>query len=443
MRRVLMISPHFPPDSSAATHRVRLLAPHLPEHGWEPTVLTVDPSGYDGALDRELASMVPPQLEVVRCGAWPAAWTRRMGIGDLGLRAYTGLRRAARGLIARERFDALFITTYPTYPAMLGPSLKRRAGVPFIVDFQDPWVGAWGLTVGGGPNGARDAKSRLSRWLAAELEPRVVRAADAITAVSDGTWEQLRARHPALAVTPCVTIPLGGEPADFLWLERHPRPSPAFDAADGLFHLCHVGTLLPLAIETLRALLAAARLIRTRRPDLYARLRIHFVGSSNQRAGDAPPRAIPIARQAGIEDIVSEMAGRVEYLEALATMSQAGAILAMGSSEPHYTASRIYPALLARRPVLALYHAMSGVVDALRRTARPPSVRLVTFDERCPAATRTEAIAAELAAMIEDPAYVEGAIDAAALDRLSARAMAGRLAGVLDRAKASGPWASA
>ena len=30
MRRVLMISPHYPPDSTAATHRVRLLAPHLP-----------------------------------------------------------------------------------------------------------------------------------------------------------------------------------------------------------------------------------------------------------------------------------------------------------------------------------------------------------------------------------------------------------------------------
>ena len=51
MRRVLMISPHFPPDSTAATHRVRLLAPHLPAHGWQPTVLTVDPRDYEGRLD--------------------------------------------------------------------------------------------------------------------------------------------------------------------------------------------------------------------------------------------------------------------------------------------------------------------------------------------------------------------------------------------------------
>ena len=54
MRRVLMLSPHFPPDSSAATHRVRLLAPHLPEYGWEPIVVTAEPDGYEGPLDVEI-----------------------------------------------------------------------------------------------------------------------------------------------------------------------------------------------------------------------------------------------------------------------------------------------------------------------------------------------------------------------------------------------------
>jgi hypothetical protein len=43
MRRVLMVSPHFPPDTTAGSHRVRLLAPHLAARGWEPSVVTVDP----------------------------------------------------------------------------------------------------------------------------------------------------------------------------------------------------------------------------------------------------------------------------------------------------------------------------------------------------------------------------------------------------------------
>src|SRR5688572_16791902 len=121
-----MVSPHFPPDSSAGTHRVRLLAPHLAACGWEPTVVTVDPACYEGRLDPELAASVPASLRVVRVRAWPAAKTRRLGVGDLGLRAFTGLRRACRALLAEETFDALFITIYPAYPALLGPALKRR-----------------------------------------------------------------------------------------------------------------------------------------------------------------------------------------------------------------------------------------------------------------------------------------------------------------------------
>src|SRR5205823_1696823 len=104
-RRVLMVSPHFPPDSSAASHRVRLLAPHLEAAGWSPTVVTLESSAYEGRLDRDLEALVPPSIRIVRAGAWPAAATRRVGLGDLGLRAFTGLRHACRALLARERFD--------------------------------------------------------------------------------------------------------------------------------------------------------------------------------------------------------------------------------------------------------------------------------------------------------------------------------------------------
>src|SRR5262249_5710723 len=107
-RRVLIVSPHFPPDSSAATHRVRLLGPHLPDAGWPPTIVTVDPSGYEGRLDPDLASLVPPSMDVVRAPAWPAGLTRRIGLGDLGIRALAGLGRACRELLARQRYDVLF-----------------------------------------------------------------------------------------------------------------------------------------------------------------------------------------------------------------------------------------------------------------------------------------------------------------------------------------------
>jgi glycosyltransferase involved in cell wall biosynthesis len=185
-----MISPHFPPDSSAGTHRVRLLAPHLEAYGWRPTVLTVDEHAYEGRIDPALRALVPASLDVERIHALSPRLTRTVGIGDLGLRALPGLRRAAWKRFERDAFDAVFITIYPSYPAVLGPMIKRRFGVPFILDYQDPWVGAWGREVGGGADGAVDSRSRLTRALAERLEPRVLRMADGVTAVSERTFQE-------------------------------------------------------------------------------------------------------------------------------------------------------------------------------------------------------------------------------------------------------------
>jgi glycosyl transferase family 4 len=436
MRRVLMVSPHFPPDTNAATHRVRLLAPHLPACGWEPTVVTVDPRDYEGRLDRTLADLVPPALRVVHARAWPASMTRRLGLGDLGLRAFTSLAGTCARLLSRESFDALFITIYPAYPALLGPWLKRRFGIPFVLDYQDPWVGAWGDTVGGGPDGRPDLKSRLSRALALRLEPRVVRDADAITAVSRATYEQLHGRYPWLSQTPCADIPLGGEPADFDALRRQMRNNPWFDPKDGQVHLCYVGTLLPLGFETLRAVLDATALLGARRPELYARLRLHFFGTSNVTTPGAPGRVLPVARARGVADRVTETPGRLDYLDALAVQTQASAILLMGSSERHYTASKLYPALLSERPLLAVYHEASSVVDILRRTAGPPTARVVTYGEADRAGARVEAIYRELAALVENPQHDPATVNWESLREWSARALAGKLAALLDQVSA-------
>ena len=431
-RRLLMVSPHFPPDGSAGTHRARLLAPHLADYGWEPTVVTVDPRDYESRLDPELADMVPSTLRVIRCRAWPARWTRRVGVGDLGLRAFRGLHGACSTLLRDEPFDALFITIYPAYPAMLGPVLKKRFGVPFVLDYQDPWVGSWGRTVGGGPAGQADRKSRLSRWLAERLEPAAVRAADAITAVSTETYEAVRSRNPALARTACLTLPIGGEAADFGHVRARHRTNPYFDPSDGNVHICSVGTLLPLGLETLRAVLRALAEVRDHRPHLYERIRLHFFGTSNETRADAPARVQPVANALGVGDHVDEVAPRIAYSEAMAVQTQATALLLMGSTEPHYTASKLYPGLLAARPLVAVYHEASSVCEILRRATRPPSARLIAYDDRARAESRVDDIAAALAAVAEDPSYDARGVDLEVLAGYSAHALAGRLAKLLD-----------
>jgi hypothetical protein len=435
-----MVSPHFPPDSSAASHRVRLLAPHLPEAGWVPTVVTVEPGGYEGRLDPDLQALVPANMDVVRGAAWPARWTRRVGVGDLGLRAFAGIRRACRTLLAEQRYDLLFITIHPVYPALLGGRLKEEFGIPFVLDYQDPWVGAWGQTVGSAADGSADWKSRAARQLGVWLEPRAVSAADALVAVSQKTIDGIVDRIPEASRVPHGVIPLGFEPADFERLRDRPRGTPPLGDGDGLVHLSYVGTLLPTGVDTLRLLLRG--LDRAPRLDAAAaRLRLHFFGTSNQSTGDRA-RVIPVASECGVDDAVSEAPGRLDYLDALSVLTRSSAILLLGSAEPHYTASKLYPALLAKRPLLALFHRESSVVSILGATAREPSVRVVRYGQGgqyggdLTVNPPVDEVARHLIALARGQTYAAGDVDLLRADEWSARHLSHRLAGLFDRVAA-------
>lgn len=432
MRRVLLISPHFPPDSTAGTHRVRLLAPHLAKYGWEPTVLTCRIDAYEGQLDPVLASFTPSSLRVERARAITPRWTRRIGIGDLGLRSLPGLWRAASRLLRAEAFDAIFITIFPAYPALLGPGLVRRFGVPLVLDYQDPWVNAWGASVGGGRNGHVDFKARASRWLAEHLEPIAVSAASAITAVSSGTFTPILDRNPGLHPVTEV-IPIGAEPLDFAPHPGQLQAALPFDPSDGLVHVCYTGTILPLGGETLRAVLQALRQLRASRPDLYARLRLHFIGTSNQTVTTSELKVLPLAQQFGVADAVREIPTRLPYSTIVQLQQRAGALLAMGSTEAHYTASKIFPLLLSRRPLLAVYHQKSSVTEILPSVGPSPDIQLVTYTDHERAESRTSQICDALARIAERGAGAMTAIDLTALSPYFAENLAGKLAGVFDR----------
>jgi hypothetical protein len=428
-----MISPHFPPDSTAGTHRVRLLAPHLASHGWEPTVLTVDPRDYEGRLDPALAASVPSSLRVVRVRAWPAGLTRPIGFGDLGLRAFDGLWREASHLLGHGRFDALFITIYPAYTALLGPLLKKRFGVPFVLDYQDPWVGEWGRSVGPDAKGRPDLRSRFTRLVAERLEPVALRAADAVTAVSRRTYEPALERNPAAHPIATGELPIGWDAQDVEFLRTRQATARLIPCGDGLIHIAFVGTLLPTAHDTLRAFFAGLVRLRERAPAAANAMRVHFFGASNQRSSDAPLSIVPIARTFGLEGVVTEAPERLDYFDALRALDEASAVLLLGGNEPHYTPSRVFTAILSGRPLLAMYHVESTATELLRRFGGPPAVHLIRFTTHRPAAECAAEVCAALAALSSHPSYGPGQIDRSVLEPSSAPALAGRLAAIFDR----------
>jgi hypothetical protein len=353
-RTVVLVSPQFPPSTLAAVHRVRHLAKHLPAHGWSPIVVRVDERHYTETLDPALATLVAAGVRQVRTGALPGGVLRRLGVGDLGLRGYPYLKQALQRIAQDERPDAIFFTGFPFYQMLLARNLKARHRLPIVLDFQDPWVSAFGAS--------RPAWSKegLSHRIGVVLEPRALRAADFVTSVSETQNAQLAARYPWLDRARMAAIPIGGDPEDFDALRRLRLPQGAVQLDHSAINLSYVGTFLPRAEPLVRQVFAAVAGLRTRNPDLSRRLKLNFVGTSNNPDGARDFRVLPLANDAGIEDLVHEVPQRVPFLEALQLLAKSDGLLLIGSDEPHYTASKIYPALMSGRPYLSLFHAASS-----------------------------------------------------------------------------------
>lgn len=365
MRRVLILSPHFPPVNAADMQRVRMLLPFFLENGWKAEVLSVSPDQVAAPLDPWLVDGLPPDVKVHRVTALGLGWSRIPGLGTLGLRALRALGKAGDRLLAKGGFDLVYFSTTVFEVHLLGPRWKRKFGVPFVMDFQDPWVNDYYRehpdVV---PPGGR-LKYALAEALHCWMEPRVLRECAGITSVSPEYPKQLARRYPLLGELPSLVQPFPGAHYDFERLGEPQVSQHYFDPRDGQIHWVYIGVVIPGMLPVLRALFRA---ITTTMPSERLKLlRLHFIGTSYASGGRAEPRVVPLAAEFGLTDQVTEQCERIPYAQALKCLSDADALLAIGSDDPGYTASKIYPYLLARKPLLAIYHEQSTVVELIRQ----------------------------------------------------------------------------
>jgi hypothetical protein len=154
-----------------------------------------------------------------------------------------------------------------------------------------------------------------------------------------------------------AAIPIGGDPEDFDALRSLTTGG---QSETDFITFSYVGTALPRAEPLLRTLFRSLAHLRAVNPDLAGRLRLRFVGTSNQPNDSTPLRVRPLAKSEGVADLVTEEPARVPFLDALRVLATADVILMIGSDEPHYTASKIYPGLMSGRPYVSLFHRASS-----------------------------------------------------------------------------------
>jgi hypothetical protein len=353
VKRVLIVSPHFPPINAPDMQRVRMSLPYYREHGWEPVVLAVGERWQDAVSEPELAATLPSDVRIEYVRAIPPRLARRFGIGNLGLRSWPYLFRRGRQLLAREKFDLVFFSNTQFVTFALALAWRRRFGVPYVIDLQDPWRTDYYERPGSRrPPGGW--KYQFARLQARALEGPTILRASGVMSVSPSYLEDLQARYPGFAALPQDVIRFGASRQDLEWARRLPPSPHAFHRQPGEVHLLYTGASGPVMPHALTVLFTGLRQFRERNPELARRLRLHFIGTSYVAPGRGKPSVLPVAELCGVADVVDEVPHRVGHLEALRLQLDADALLLPGSSDLAYSPSKVYPYYLTGKPMLGL-----------------------------------------------------------------------------------------
>ena len=421
-RRVALVSGQFVPSNLVGAQRARLWARYLSEFGWQPIVVAADPRRYEEKPDPDLEKLVPPGLRVIHAPTLPTKPIRL--VGDIGVRAFWGCYRVLRELAVRREIDFVLVTIPANFLAPVGRLVHRRFGLPYGIDYQDPWGNPWpGVEV---PFSRAWASYRLARV----LEPWAVKDAALITGMAPGYVSGMLERNPEVAKRAVLAyMPMGTAPEDYDLVRTLHKPPFLFDPADGNFHLIYAGALLPAGIVVLDAFFEGLRVFRETSSAEASRLRVHFVGTGTAPDDRDGFRVMPRAQRAGVGEMVSEHPARIGYVDALNHLEHSNSVLVLGSTERHYTPSKVFQAILSGRPVFAMLHAESTAVDMIRK-ARAGTVLTLT-ESALPAPAE---IAAALRALVEGQGKGEAPVDRSLFDAYTAREATRVLASALDEA---------
>jgi hypothetical protein len=365
VKNVLIISPHFPPINAADMHRVRHSLPHFADHGWNPTVLAVDPDRVDGTREDLLLRTVPEAADVQHVGALDEDWTRWLGVGSPALRSLPHYAVAGSRIIRQEDVDLVYFSTTQFPIAVLGRLWKTLHDVPYVIDVQDPWLSDHHLDR---PKSERPPKAWWAYQMHRVLEPIAMTSVDGIISVSDGYVDTLVERYDSVTRDRCRTIPFGAAGVDFDVLDNVQIDNPFFEPEDDTINVAYVGRAGDDMDQAARGLFGALARGLDRHPDLFGRLQLYFIGTRYAPDGEGRPALAPIAREYGVDDHVTEQTDRIPYFQAMNVLREADMAVLLGSTDPQYTASKLYPYILAHRPLFAVFNEHSSVVHVLRET---------------------------------------------------------------------------
>jgi len=342
--------------------RVRMSLPYFAEYGWVAEVVMVDERYTDIAQDALLLQSVPVHIKMHKVAAFSKKNTAKIGLGSLSIRSLWFYKRYVDKLLRREKFDLIYFSTTQFPVCILGAYWKKRFGVPYVIDMQDPWHSPY---YGDKPKNQRPPKYWFSYRLNKYLEPIAMKHTDGLISVSGAYIDQFKLRYPSIKKVPALVITFGAFAPD---LQIAKDNSMLFERllSSQFTNIVYIGRGGNDMHTAIRPVFEAFRRSLDLQPERFSKVRFHFIGTSYAPAGQGKATILPLAKQLGIENYVSETTERISYYHTLLTLQQADALFIPGSDDPQYTASKIFPYLLTAKPVLAVFNKASSAIPIIQ-----------------------------------------------------------------------------
>ena len=369
-RRVLFVSYAFPPTGGVGVQRVTKLVKYLPEFGWDCSVLTVDNPSVP-LVDETLLSEIPPATIIRRARTWEPGYAVKKSVsasgdGGRGNPILRGLKSAARRavttllqpdpqilwrrpalraglkLLGESPYDAIIATGPPFSSLLLGETLKRKTGVPLVLDYRDEW----GISNAYWENKRPGVLTqRIQNW----MQRRCLRAADLVLATtpsSTAAVAELAAACGSEAQSACITN--GFDSPDFAEFESLDATRPDYGHGVDRFRLTFVGTLW--ALNPIGPLVEAVERLAETSPQLLDHLELVVAGRRTAEQEEVLNRLEPLPCALIRLPFVS-------HGEACRMMRQADSLLLLNADYPdthRIINAKTFEYMAARRPIFVV-----------------------------------------------------------------------------------------
>jgi glycosyltransferase involved in cell wall biosynthesis len=343
LRHALFVVFHYPPEaSSSGVLRTLKFSRYLEEYGWRVTVLTLARDAYE-VTDEELEAQVPASVRVVRTrylntrkqlsirGLYPAV----LAVPDTWIGWYPWAVAASRRILAQDPVDLVFSTSPHPTAHLIARTLARRAGVPHVIDFRDPWH----------EDPPEPRTPAVVAWFAPRLERMVVKSAAHVVTSTTQLRDLLRRRYADDSPSKFTAILNGYDEADFAAL-----PGRSATRSERLV-VVHAGNINADFRDPCPLLQAIASAREQGKLDAE-KILLRFIGGGPYAGSERMRKCVADTQLAGSV----EFSPRVPYAEALTALADADLLLLLQASEDttSLVPAKLYEYLRSMRPVLAL-----------------------------------------------------------------------------------------